>query len=95
MHLAFSVDNSQQPNKEEFNKEAYLDLSKPYKQNNPQSATKKDNQATTLLKAVAGSTRAALGSTNSDNTDQLGNKVTTSIKPPAIFAIGAGVEVLE
>jgi hypothetical protein len=27
---AFSVDNSQQPNKEEFNKEAYLDLSKPY-----------------------------------------------------------------
>jgi hypothetical protein len=36
---AFSVDNSQQPNKEEFNKEAYLDLSKPYKQNNPQSVT--------------------------------------------------------
>jgi hypothetical protein len=43
---AFSVDNSQQPNKEEFNKEAYLDLSKPYKQNTPQSVTKKDNQAT-------------------------------------------------
>jgi hypothetical protein len=27
---------------------------------------------------------AALGSTNSDNTDQLGNKVTTSIKNQAI-----------
>jgi hypothetical protein len=26
---AFSVDNSQQPNKEEFNKEAYLDLIPP------------------------------------------------------------------
>ncbi|SSC07294.1 inverse autotransporter beta domain-containing protein [bacterium endosymbiont of Bathymodiolus sp. 5 South] len=81
---AFSVDNSQQPNKEEFNKEAYLDLSKPYKQKNPQSATKKDNQATILLKEVADSARTALGSTNSGNTDQLGNKVTTSIKNQAI-----------
>jgi hypothetical protein len=32
-------------NKKEFNKEAYLDLSKPYQQSNPQSA-KQDNQAT-------------------------------------------------
>jgi hypothetical protein len=54
---AFSVDDSQQ-----FNKEAYLDLSKPYKQKNPQSATKKDNQATTILKEVAGTARTALGS---------------------------------
>jgi hypothetical protein len=53
---AFSVDNSQQ-----FNKEAYLDLSKPYKQKNPQSATKKDNQATILLKEVADSARTAQG----------------------------------
>jgi hypothetical protein len=37
-----------------------------------------------LLKEVAGATRTALGSTNSDNTDQLGNKVTTSIKNQAI-----------
>jgi hypothetical protein len=44
-----------------FNKEAYLDLSKPYKQKNPQSATKKDNQATTILKEVAGTARTALG----------------------------------
>jgi hypothetical protein len=41
--------------------------------------TKKDNQATTLLKEVAGTARAALGSTNSGNTDQLGNKITTGI----------------
>ena len=85
---AFSVDDSQQLNKEElskealnkkeFNKEAYLDLSKPYQQNNPQSA-KKDNQATALLKEVAGTARTALGSTNSDNVDQLGNKITTGI----------------
>jgi hypothetical protein len=34
----------------------YLDLSKPYQQNNPQSA-KKDNQATALLKEVAGTAR--------------------------------------
>ncbi|VVM21924.1 hypothetical protein BSPWISOXPB_1522 [uncultured Gammaproteobacteria bacterium] len=53
---AFSVDNAQQSNKE-----AYLDLSKPYQQNNPQSAPKKDNQATTILKEVAGATRTALG----------------------------------
>jgi hypothetical protein len=45
-----------------LNKEAYLDLSKPYKQKNPQSATKKDNQATTILKEVAGTARTALGS---------------------------------
>ncbi|SSC10371.1 hypothetical protein, partial [thiotrophic endosymbiont of Bathymodiolus puteoserpentis (Logatchev)] len=76
---AFAVDNSEQPNKEELNKEAYLDLSKPYthKQSN---TTKKDNQATTLLKEVAGTTRAALGSTNSGNTNQLGKKVATDIK---------------
>jgi hypothetical protein len=69
------IDNSQQ-----FNKEAYLDLSKPYTYNwnNAQPTIKQDNQATTLLKKVAGTARAALGSTNSDNTDQLGNKVTTS-----------------
>jgi hypothetical protein len=59
-------------------------LSNPYKQKNPQSATKKDNQATILLKEVADSARTALGSTNSGNTDQLGNKVTTSIKNQAI-----------
>ncbi len=76
-------DNSEQPNKEELNKEAYLDLSKPYthKQSN---TTKKDNQAITLLKEVAGTTRTALGSTNSDNTDQLGKKVATDIKNKAI-----------
>ena len=85
---AFAADNSEQPNKEELskevlNKEAYLDLSKPYthKQSN---TTKKDNQATTLLKEVAGTTRAALGSTNSGNTNQLGKKVVTDIKNKAI-----------
>jgi hypothetical protein len=40
---AFSIDNPQQSNKE-----AYLDLSKPYQQNNPQPTPKKDNQATFL-----------------------------------------------
>ncbi|CAC9561924.1 hypothetical protein [uncultured Gammaproteobacteria bacterium] len=71
-------DNSKQPNKEELNKEAYLDLSKPYthKQSN---TTKKDNQAITLLKEVAGTARTALGSTNSDNTGQLGNKITKGV----------------
>ena len=76
---AFAVDdNSEQPNKEELNKEAYLDLSKPYthKQSN---TTKKDNQATALLKEVAGTARTALGSTNSDNTGQLGNKITKGV----------------
>jgi hypothetical protein len=51
---AFSIDNPQQSNKE-----AYLDLSKPYQQNNPQPTPKKDNQATTILKEVAGATRTA------------------------------------
>jgi hypothetical protein len=62
-----------------FNKEAYLDLSKPYQQNNPQPTSKKDNQATTILKEGAGATRTALGSTNSDNTGQLGNKVESAL----------------
>ena len=75
---ALAADNSEQPSKE-----AYLDLSKPYthKQSN---TTKKDNQATTLLKEVADITCTALGSTNSDNTDQLGKKVATDIKNQAI-----------
>ncbi|VVH51235.1 hypothetical protein BPUTSESOX_2395 [uncultured Gammaproteobacteria bacterium] len=75
----FAVDNPQQLNKEEFNKAAYLDLSKPYNGNNPQPVSEKYNQATTLLKEVAGTVRNALGSTNSDNADQLGNKITTGI----------------
>ena len=75
----FAVDNPQQLNKEEFNKAAYLDLSKPYNGNNPQPVSEKYNQATTLLKEVAGTVRNALGSTNSDNVDQLGNKITTGI----------------
>ena len=74
---AFAADNSEQPNKE-LSKEAYLDLSKPYthKQSN---TTKKDNQATAFLKEVAGTARTALGSTNSGNTDQLGNKITKGV----------------
>ena len=65
----------------QFDKEAYLDFGKPYTYNwnNPQSYTKKDNQATILLKEVAGTVRNALGSTNSDNVSQLGDKVTTGI----------------
>jgi len=81
---AFSADNFQQPdkeesNKEEFNKEAYLDLSKPYthKQSN---TTKKDNQATTFLKEVAGTVRSAIGSTNSNNANKLGSKITTDVE---------------
>jgi hypothetical protein len=36
-----AVDNPQQLNKAEFNKAAYLDLSKPYNGNNPQPVSKK------------------------------------------------------
>jgi hypothetical protein len=43
-----------------------------------------DLLATTLLKEVSGTTRAALGSTNSGNTNQLGKKVATDIKNKAI-----------
>jgi hypothetical protein len=50
-----------------------------YNWNNAQPTTKQDNQATTLLKKVAGTARAALGSTNSNNANQLGNKLTTGI----------------
>jgi hypothetical protein len=39
----------------------------------------KDNQATTIHKEVAGTARTALGSTNSGNTDQLGNKITKGV----------------
>jgi hypothetical protein len=62
------------------------ELYQPYTHNwnNSQLTTKKDNQATTLLKEVAGTTRAALGSTNSGNTNQLGKKVATDTKNKAI-----------
>ena len=82
--FSFSAFAAESP--QPFNKEAYLDLGKPYTHNwnNSQLTTKKDNQATTLLKEVAGTTRAALGSTNSGNTNQLGKKVATDIKNKAI-----------
>jgi len=82
--FSFSAFAAESP--QPFNKEAYLDLGKPYTHNwnNSQLTTKKDNQATTLLKEVAGTTRAALGSTNSGNTNQLGKKVATDIKNQAI-----------
>ena len=84
--IAFSFNAFAVTNPQSFNKDAYLDLSKSYTYNwnNSQPVIKKDNQATTLLKEVAGTTRAALGSTNSGNTNQLGKKVATDIKNKAI-----------
>jgi hypothetical protein len=63
-----------------FDKSAYLNLNQEYNWNSPQSYDKKDNQATTLLKAVAGTVRNALGSTDSDNAGELGNKITTGLQ---------------
>ena len=79
--LVLSLNVSAVENAQQFDKEAYLDFSKPYTYNwnNPQSYTKKDNQATILLKEVGGIVRNAIGSTDSDNVKQLGSKVTTGI----------------
>jgi hypothetical protein len=45
---------------------------------------------TTILKEVAGSARTALGSTNSDNVNQLGNKITTDIKGQPVIWVFRG-----
>jgi hypothetical protein len=42
--------------------------------------SKKDNQATRLLKEVGGTVRNALGSTDSDNAGDLGSKITTGLQ---------------
>ncbi|CAC9517393.1 hypothetical protein [uncultured Gammaproteobacteria bacterium] len=79
--LTFSL-NVSSSDTQAFDKDAYLDFSKPYTYNwnNTPSYTKKDNQANKLLKQVGRTIGSAIGSTNSDNVSQLGNKITTGIK---------------
>ncbi len=79
--LTFSL-NVSSSDTQAFDKDAYLDLSKPYTYNwnNTPGYTKKDNQANKLLKQVGRTIGSAIGSTNSDNVSQLGNKITTGIK---------------
>ncbi len=66
---------------QQFNKAAYLDFSKPYTYNwnNTQAVNKKDNQATTLLKEVAGTVRNALGGIDSNNANQFGKTLSTNV----------------
>ena len=79
--LTFSL-NVSSSDTQAFDKDAYLDLSKPYTYNwnNTSGYTKKDNQANKLLKQVGRTIGSAIGSTNSDNVSQLGNKITTGVK---------------
>jgi uncharacterized protein (TIGR02145 family) len=60
-----------------FDKSAYLDLNTEYNQT---VVNKKDSKTTTFLKEVAGTVRNALGSTDSDNVGELGNKITTGLQ---------------
>jgi hypothetical protein len=60
-----------------FDKSAYLDLNTEYNQT---VVNKKDSKTTTFLKEVAGTIRNALGSTDSDNVGELGNKITTGLQ---------------
>jgi hypothetical protein len=80
--LVLSLDVSAVENTQQFNKAAYLDFSKPYTHNwnNSQPTTKKDNQTVILLKEVGGIVRNALGSSNSDNANQLGDKIAVGVK---------------
>ena len=79
--LTLSLNVSSTDNTQQFNKQNYLDFSKPYTYNwnHPQSYYKQENQTTTLLKEVGGTVRNALGSTDSDNVNQLGDKIITGI----------------
>ncbi|KAA0449565.1 MAG: hypothetical protein FXV79_03810, partial [Candidatus Thioglobus sp.] len=73
-----------------FNKEAYLDLSKPYSYNwNNKTATKrKESQARKIFKQLATESaktaRQTLGSTDSDNTSEFSKKFKQSLKRQAI-----------
>ncbi|KAA0437497.1 MAG: hypothetical protein FXV80_06490, partial [Candidatus Thioglobus sp.] len=69
-----------------FNKEAYLDLSKPYfyNWNNKTATRRKESQARKIFKQFATESaktaRQTLGSTNSDNTSEFGKKFKKSLK---------------
>ena len=63
-----------------FDKAAYLDLNQNYANDYQAINTKEENAKIGFFKEIIGSVRNALGSTNSDNTDQLGAKITSDLK---------------
>jgi hypothetical protein len=69
-----SVDNINQ-----FDKEAYLNLNQQYSFNS-QEIIKKESAFDTLFTEVLHSMRNELGATNSDNIDQLGNRISDNLK---------------
>ena len=64
-----------------FDKATYLDLNTEYTQT---VVNKKDSKTTTFLKEVGGTLRTALGSTDSDNAGELGNKISSGLKTQAL-----------
>ncbi|MBA5248247.1 MAG: hypothetical protein FE834_01735, partial [Gammaproteobacteria bacterium] len=64
----------------EFDKSSYLDINTEYNANTPKNAKRKDRKAEALLKEAGGIVYGAVGTTDSDNVDQLGNKIITGVK---------------
>ena len=62
----------------QFDKEAYLNLNQEYAYNN-QVATKEEDTFTGFLKEIGSSVRNSLGSTDSDNANELGDKIVNNL----------------
>ena len=67
---------------QDFNKAAYLNLNQEYSYNT-QVATKEDDAITAFFKAIGSSIRNALGGTDSDNANQLSDKIATDLQNKA------------
>jgi uncharacterized protein (TIGR02145 family) len=68
---------------DQFNKNAYLNLNQKYNFNH-QVVTKEKNAFDTLFAEIFSSVRNELGSTDSDNIDQLGNRIANNLENKAI-----------
>ncbi len=62
----------------QFNKEAYLNLNQEYTYNN-QVVVKEEDAFTAFFTEIFSSIRSALGGTDSDNADQLGDKIISDL----------------
>ncbi len=66
----------------QFDKEAYLNLNQEYTYSN-QVATNQEDAVATFFTEIFSSIRSALGGTDSDNVDELGNKITSNLENKA------------
>ncbi|WP_428087727.1 inverse autotransporter beta domain-containing protein [Candidatus Thioglobus sp.] len=65
---------------QDFDKAAYLNLNQNYTNDYQAINAKEENEKISFFKEIFSSVRNSLGGTNSDNTNQLGDKITSDLK---------------